>query len=136
VNTIDRASLAVANPLVRADLGLSVAQMGMLLSAFLWAYAFSQLPAGALIDRFGPRALQVAGLTLWSGAQLACGLVSNTLRFAIARVFLGIGEAPQFPLGARIVRDWFPARERGLATGIFTSASQTEPVLRCRCSPC
>jgi len=50
VNYLDRATLAVANPLIREDLGLNVAGMGLLLSAFLWSYAFSQLPAGALVD--------------------------------------------------------------------------------------
>jgi MFS family permease len=70
ISTIDRAALAVANPLIRHDLGLSIAEMGMLLSAFLWAYAFSQLPIGALIDRFGPRWLLGCGLAVWSSAQL------------------------------------------------------------------
>ena len=55
VNYIDRATLSIANPLIRQDLGLSIADMGLLLSAFLWAYAFAQLPAGALVDRLGPR---------------------------------------------------------------------------------
>ena len=50
VNYVDRATLAVANPLIREDLGLSIPDMGLLLSAFLWAYAFAQLPAGALAD--------------------------------------------------------------------------------------
>ena len=53
VNYIDRATLAVANPLIREELGLSIAEMGYLLSAFLWAYAFSQLPTGAMVDRLG-----------------------------------------------------------------------------------
>ncbi|MBE7197267.1 MAG: MFS transporter [Parafilimonas terrae] len=123
VNTIDRAALAIANPLIRADLGLSLAQMGLLLSAFLWAYAFSQLPVGVLIDRFGPRRLLAAGIAVWSGAQLLCGLVTGTTQFFIARVLLGIGEAPQFPTGARVVRDWFNVRARGAATGVFNSAS-------------
>ena len=124
VNTIDRASLAVANPLIREDLGLSVAQMGLLLSAFLWAYAFAQLPIGLLIDRLGPRKVMVAGLAVWSSAQALCGFVGNTAQFAIARAVLGVGEAPMFPAGARIVRDWFGAGQRGRATGIFTSGSQ------------
>ncbi len=123
VNTIDRAALAIANPLIRHDLGLSLSQMGLLLSAFLWAYAFSQLPVGAMIDRFGPRRLLAAGLTIWSAAQLACGLVTGTAHFFAARVLLGVGEAPQFPTGARVVRDWFNVRDRGGATGIFNSAS-------------
>src|SRR6202789_1076921 len=57
INYIDRATLAVANPLIREDLGLSIADMGYLLSAFLWAYAFSQLPTGAMVDKVGPRIL-------------------------------------------------------------------------------
>lgn len=55
VNIMDRATLAIGNPLIRADLGLSLADMGLLLSAFLWAYAWRQLPLGFLIDRAGPR---------------------------------------------------------------------------------
>jgi MFS family permease len=123
ISTIDRAALAVANPLIRHDLGLSIAEMGMLLSAFLWAYAFSQLPIGALIDRFGPRWLLGCGLAVWSSAQLLCGLVTNTAQFAAARALLGIGEAPQFPAAARVVKDWFAVRDRGSATGIFMCAS-------------
>ncbi len=123
INTIDRAALSVANPLIRADMHLSIAQMGLLLSAFLWAYAFAQLPTGALIDRLGPRRLLALGLAVWSGAQLLCGLVATVGQFAAARVLLGIGEAPNFPTGGRVVRDWFHARERGFASGVFNSAS-------------
>src|SRR6201994_4381306 len=75
VNYIDRATLAVANPLIRDELGLSIADMGYLLSAFLWAYAFAQLPTGAMVDRLGPRILLACGLGLWSLAQLLGGLV-------------------------------------------------------------
>ena len=123
VNYIDRATLAVANPLIREELGLSIADMGYLLSAFLWAYAFAQLPTGAMVDRLGPRILLTMGLTLWSLAQLLGGLVRNFGEFFGARVLLGLGEAPQFPTGARVVRDWFNQRDRGLATGVFNCAS-------------
>src|SRR5580692_3050947 len=123
VNYIDRATLAVANPLIREELGLSIADMGYLLSAFLWAYAFAQLPTGAMVDRLGPRALLTMGLSLWSLAQLLGGLVQNFGQFFGARVLLGVGEAPQFPTGARVVRDWFNQRDRGLATGVFNCAS-------------
>jgi sugar phosphate permease len=123
INTMDRAALAIANPLVRHDFGLSIAQMGALLSAFLWAYAFSQLPEGVLIDRFGPRKLLAWGLALWSGAQLLCGFVTGMTQFFVARLLLGIGEAPQFPSAGRVVRDWFAVRDRGLATGIFNGSS-------------
>src|SRR6201996_5810738 len=123
VNYIDRATLAVANPLIREELGLSIADMGYLLSAFLWAYAFAHLPTGAMVDRRGPRILLTAGPRLWSFAQLLGGLVQNFGQFFSARVLLGIGEAPQFPTGARVARDWFNQRHRGLATGVFNCAS-------------
>jgi len=123
VNYVDRATLAIANPLIRKDLGLSIADMGLLLSAFLWAYAFAQLPTGALVDRVGPRKLLAVGLGLWSFAQGMAGLVTGFGQFFIARVLLGVGEAPQFPTGARVVRDWFNVKDRGFATGVFNCAS-------------
>ncbi len=123
VNYIDRATLAVANPLIRDDLHLSLADMGYLLSAFLWSYAFAQLPTGAMVDKLGPRLLLTCGLSLWSLAQFLGGLVQSFGQFFAARILLGIGEAPQFPTGARVVRDWFNPRDRGLATGIFNCAS-------------
>jgi sugar phosphate permease len=123
VNYIDRATLAVGNQLIRHDLNLSVAQMGFLLSAFLWAYAFAQLPTGALVDRLGPRLLLTIGLSTWSLAQAMGGLVTSFSQFIGARILLGIGEAPQFPTGARVVRDWFNPQERGSATGVYNCAS-------------
>ncbi len=64
VNHIDRATLSVANPLVRHDLGFSISEIGYLLSAFLFAYAFAQLPAGAMVDRLQPRLMATASLAL------------------------------------------------------------------------
>jgi sugar phosphate permease len=122
VNYLDRATLAVANPLIRQELGLNVAAMGLLLSAFLWSYAFSQLPAGLLVDRLGPRRLLTVGLTIWSLAQAAAGLVTSFSVFIIARVALGIGESPQFTSATRVVRDWFNVRERGLPIGIVATS--------------
>jgi sugar phosphate permease len=123
INYIDRATLAVANLMIRDDLGLSIADMGYLLSAFLWAYAFAQLPTGAMVDKLWPRVLLTAGLTLWSFAQFLGGVVRSFGEFFAARLLLGVGEAPQFPTCARVVRDWFHPRDRGLATGIFNCAS-------------
>jgi MFS family permease len=129
LNYVDRATLAVANPLIRHDLGLSIADMGLLLSAFLWAYAAFQLPAGALVDRFGPRKLLGAALFIWSLAQVLGGMVAGFRQFAAARVLLGLGEAPQFSGLARVVRDWYNIRERGLPTGIGLAASKLGPAI-------
>ena len=123
INYLDRATLAVANEYIRADLDLSLGQMGLLLSAFSWSYALCQLPVGALVDKIGPRWLLGMGLVVWSLAQAAGGLVSTFGWFVLARIALGIGEAPQFPAAARVVSNWFPPRSRGTPTGIFNSAS-------------
>jgi len=128
-NYVDRVALSVANPLIRAELHLSVSQMGALLSAFVWAYAIAQWPAGALIDRLGPRRLLACALALWSAAQAVAGLAASLTQFALARVALGVGEAPQFPVGARVVRAWFAPKDRGLATGVFNSASTLGPAI-------
>ncbi|MGF6384646.1 sugar phosphate permease [Paraburkholderia atlantica] len=123
VNYLDRGTLAVANPLIRKDLGLSLGEMGLLLSAFSWSYALFQLPVGGLVDRIGPRRLLGVGLIIWSLAQAAGGIVSSFGWFVVARIVLGIGESPQFPSAARVVSNWFPLRARGKPTGIFNSAS-------------
>jgi sugar phosphate permease len=123
INYLDRATLAVANEFIRADLGLSLGQMGVLLSAFSWSYALCQLPVGALVDKIGPRWLLGMGLVVWSLAQMAGGLVSTFGYFVVARIWLGIGEAPQFPAAARVVSNWFPPLQRGTPTGIYNSAS-------------
>jgi MFS family permease len=129
VNYLDRATLSVANPLIRHDLGLSIADMGLLLSAFLWAYAFAQLPGGALVDRVGPRRLLAAGLALWSIAQAAAGLVTSFWQFSIVRVGLGLGEAPMFPAAIRVVRDWYNVRDRGWPVGIYSCGSALGPAI-------
>jgi sugar phosphate permease len=121
VNYLDRSTLAIGNPLIRHDLGLSVADMGLLLSAFLWAYAFSQLPAGMMVDRIGPRRLLGAALIVWSSAQVVTGFVSNFMQFVFARVVLGIGESPSFPSFVRVLRDWHSPNDRTVPTSIVCS---------------
>ena len=123
INYLDRGALSVANPAIRADLGVSLSEMGLLLSAFAWSYALVQLPVGGLVDRAGPRVLLGIGMTLWSLAQAAGGLVTGFAQFIWARIFLGIGEAPQYPTSARVVSNWFALRDRGMPTGIFNAAS-------------
>ncbi len=123
INYVDRATLAVGLPLIRHDLGISIAHSGVLLSAFLLVYAFCQLPAGAVVDRFGARLVLSAGLALWSLAQVLGGLVTSFRQFLAVRGLLGVGESPQYPSCARIVTDWFAERDRGLATGIWNCSS-------------
>ncbi|SFV12461.1 Sugar phosphate permease [Methylobacterium sp. 174MFSha1.1] len=129
INYVDRSALSIANTAIRDEMALSPAQMGWLLSAFSLAYAFSQLPVGALLDRIGSRIMLGAGMFFWSLAQLVSGFVANFQQFVIARAVLGLGEAPQFPAGAKTVSEWFSVRERGTPTGIFVASSCIGPCI-------
>lgn len=122
LNYIDRGTLSVANPLIRRDLGLSIGEMGVLLSAFLWPYAFMLLAAGGIVDRHGPRRVLTVCLVCWSIAQAAAGFVVSYTQFLIARAMLGIGEAPMFPVAARVVKDWFHERDQALGVGVWNGA--------------
>jgi MFS family permease len=125
VNILDRAALSVANPLVRQEMGLSIAEMGLLLSAFAWAYAFCQLPGGALVDRIGPRRLLGWALIVWSAAQAAVGLVGTMTQFVLARVALGVGEAPTFTSALRVIHEWHHVKHRSIPTALCCSAPAT-----------
>lgn len=129
VNYLDRSAVSVGNPQIRGELHLTFGQMGLLLSAFAWAYGLAQLPAGAAVDRFGPRRALGAGLILWSCAQLAAGFVTSLGAFVAARVALGLGESPMYIGGTRVCADWYRLRERALPIGLFNSSSALAPAL-------
>ncbi len=122
LNYMDRGTLSVANPLIRKELGLSISQMGVLLSAFLWPYAFALLVAGGLVDRWRPRRMLTAAMILWSIAQGIAGFIVSFGQFLAARALLGIGEAPMFPTAARVVKDWYHEGDQALGVGIWNGA--------------
>jgi sugar phosphate permease len=124
VNSLDRATITIANPLIRQDLGISVSQMGWLLSAFLWAYAWTQLPLGLVMDRVAPRRMLGCAVLFWSLAQGLAGLSTGFGQLFSLRLMLGLGEAPQVPTCAKIIRGWFGPRDRGLPTAMFTGSFQ------------
>lgn len=105
VNYLDRSVLSIVNCTISADLNLSVSQMGLLILAFSLSYAIAQLPVGGLLDRFGARLVLSVSMFVWSLAQFVGGLVHTLHQFFIARIFLGVGEAPQFPAGAKVVSE-------------------------------
>jgi sugar phosphate permease len=123
VNYIDRGSLAIANTTIRADLGFSATRMGVMLSAFSLSYAMSQLPVGALLDRFGERRVLGAGIFFWSVTQTATGLVRGFASFVAARVGLAAGESPFVISAVKTVNDWFNVRERATPMGIVNGAT-------------
>ena len=129
INYLDRSTLSIANHSIREDMNLSATQMGALLSAFSLPYAFAQLPMGVLLDKFGARVMLGFGMMIWSVAQVAGGLVQSLNQFYLARLVLGVGEAPQFPAGAKVFSDWWAVHERGRPTGISVASSTVAPAI-------
>ncbi len=123
INYVDRGSLAIANTTIRADLGISATQMGILLSIFSLSYAFSQLPMGIVVDRFGERLVLGAGLIFWSLTQTATGLVTGFASFVAARMGLAIGESPFVVSAVKAVNDWFDVRNRATPMGIVNAST-------------
>jgi MFS transporter, ACS family, L-galactonate transporter len=119
INYLDRSTIAIANPQIRAEFHMSAAQFGALQSAWSLAFALAQIPVGLLIDRVGPGMLLGISLILWSLAVAAGGLVASYLRLLIARAVLGVTESPAYPTAVRVTSDWFHVRDRGMPTGVF-----------------
>lgn len=124
VNYLDRANLSIANTTISKEFGFSGTEMGLLLSAFLWPYALANLPAGWLVDRFGPKKMFTGALTLWSAVTFLMGFVNTYSFFYGLRVLLGVAESPFFTSGIKITQSWFSDKERGLPTSIINTGSQ------------
>ncbi|WP_321782054.1 MFS transporter [Paraburkholderia sp. J94] len=127
VNNIDRLALSIAAPAMQADLGITATEIGLLGSAFSLFYAFGQLPAGWFVDRFGPRWLLGISVTVWSAATAAMGISNSLGAFVCARAALGIAEAPSLPSTNKIVTQWFPRREQGIANASWDAALKVGP---------
>jgi MFS family permease len=129
INYFDRSALSIANPLIRRDLHLSIGQMGLLLSAFAWSYGAAQIPAGILVDRFGPRRVLGIGLVLWSVAQIASAGCRVLPQLFGARVALGLGESPMYTGGTRVIADWYAEDERAQPIALFNSSASFGPAI-------
>ena len=97
--------------------------------AFKVAYAFGMFFAGGFIDKFGTKIGYALATGLWSLAAIGHALATGTGGFMIARVFLGITEAGNFPAAIKATAEWFPQKERALATGIFNSGSNIGAII-------
>lgn len=123
INYIDRQVLGVLAPFLQQSLGWSEIDYGYIVTAFQAAYAIGLLCAGAVIDRLGTRIGYAVAIAVWSLAAMGHALAATVGGFMLARFFLGLGEAGNFPAAIKTVAEWFPRRERAFATGIFNSGS-------------
>ncbi|MGI9232781.1 MAG: MFS transporter [Woeseiaceae bacterium] len=119
INYIDRSVFGVVAPVIRKVYEIGDADYGLITSGFLLAYGIGQLVSGPIIDRLGTkRAFGLAAL-LWSLATMLHALGRGLWSFFALRVTLGLTEATNFPAATKAVAQWFPARERATAVGIF-----------------
>jgi len=129
INYADRVALSVVAKPVASDLALSPVAVGYLLSSFLWSYLLCLIPMGILVDRYGTKIIIGAGIAIWSLATVLTGGAWNVGTLVAMRLVMGLGEASTHPAGARVVREWIPASERGMANAIFISGSYAGPAL-------
>jgi len=120
---IDRQILGFLKPVIAKDLGWSESDYGWVVFGFMTAYAIMTPISGRLVDRLGTRVGYALAAAVWGLASISHALARNALQFSLARFALGVGEAANFPAAIKAVADWFPRRERALATGIFNSGT-------------
>src|ERR1700687_355864 len=122
-NYMDRNVLGVLNKTLQHDLGWSEIDYSNLVVSFQAAYALGMVVVGRLIDKLGTRLGYALAMVFWSLASMGTALGSSLTSFALSRVALGFGEAAIFPASIKAVAEWFPKKERALATGIFNAGT-------------
>jgi ACS family hexuronate transporter-like MFS transporter len=123
INYLDRQTLSVVAPVLRDEFRMSNETYGRVLAAFLLAYTVMNGVSGPLIDRLGTRVGYALMMAWWSAAGMLHALARGPLSLGFFRFLLGMGEAGNWPAGVKVVAEWFPPKERALASGIFNSGS-------------
>jgi ACS family hexuronate transporter-like MFS transporter len=129
INYVDRGVLGVLAPQLERTIGWTDTQYGDINAAFSFAYALGFLLMGRLMDRLGTRMGYAVALVVWSLAAAGHALARSAFGFGVARFLLGLGEAGNFPAAVKTTAEWFPRRERALATGIFNAGSNVGAVV-------
>ncbi|OGX81507.1 MFS transporter [Hymenobacter coccineus] len=129
INYLDRAVISLLKPYLEKAFSWNAGDYANIEIAFKLAYAVGMVGAGRIIDKLGTKKGYALSTALWSLAAMGHALVSSTLGFGVARAFLGITEAGNFPAAIKTTAEWFPQRERALATGIFNSGSNVGAII-------
>jgi len=133
INYLDRQTLSLMAPLMRAELGLNNETLGLLFSFFYYAYTFAQFAAGGLVDRANLRWAYGGAVLAWSMVGLLTCTATGFFSLAIFRILLGVTESPNWPGALNIVSRALPPKERALGNGIFTSGQSigalTAPII-------
>ncbi|MBX6313511.1 MAG: MFS transporter, partial [Isosphaeraceae bacterium] len=124
ITYLDRVCIAIAGPRMQAELGLSPERWGWVLGVFAIAYGLFEIPAGALGDRFGQRAVLTRIVLGWSAFTALTGCVSTYGTLLVTRLLFGVGEAGAYPNMAGSIGRWFPPDGRARAQGAIWAASR------------
>lgn len=126
---LDRQALSVAAPELREQFQMSNVDYSRVLFAFLLAYTVMNGVSGPLIDRLGTRLSYALCVAWWSAATVFHAFARGAISLGIFRFLLGVGQAGNWPVGVKVVAEWFPERERALAAGLFNSGSAVGAIL-------
>jgi ACS family hexuronate transporter-like MFS transporter len=129
VNYMDRQVIALLKPMLQVQFGWTEIGYGHIVLAFQLAYGVGSLLVGKLIDRLGARKGFSLAVLFWSVSAMAHAAAGSVVQFAAARVSLGIGESGSFPASIKVIAEWFPKRERAVATGIFNSGTNVGAIV-------
>jgi ACS family hexuronate transporter-like MFS transporter len=129
VNYLDRQVIGILKPLLESDLNIGEKAYSHIIMAFQLCYAFGMVIAGRLIDKFGTKIGYGAVVFFWSVAAMGHALARGVLSFGFWRGFLGVTESGNFPAAIKTVAEWFPKKERALATGIFNSGTNVGAIV-------
>src|SRR5438876_3643402 len=129
VNYIDRGTIAILAPHLGKLFNWSESDYGWIVFAFQISYAIMMPVSGGIIDWLGTRAGYALAMAWWSVAAASHAAARGVLSFGVARFLLGTGEAGNFPASIKAVAEWFPRKERALATGIFNSGTNIGAVI-------
>jgi ACS family hexuronate transporter-like MFS transporter len=123
INYIDRQVFAILAPQLQTEIGWSEIEYGYIVTAFQLFYAIGLVLVGKLIDFLGTKKGFILSIIVWSLAAMSHAFARTPMGFGIARLALGLGESGNFPAAIKTISEWFPRKERALATGIFNSGS-------------
>src|SRR5579863_187268 len=123
INYINRQTLSLLTPVISSELHFSHEDLSRIFGSFQLAYAWTWLIGGLLLDLIGARWGLSLAVIWWSAASILTGFANSVSSFAFCRFLLGIGEGFNWPGASKVVAEWFPARERGIAVAIFDSGS-------------
>jgi MFS transporter, ACS family, hexuronate transporter len=129
INYVDRQMIGVLKPTLSADLGWTETDFANVIFFFQFAYAIGYIGFGRIVDVVGARFGYAVAFVIWQVAHIAHGGAYSVTQFAMARFGLGIGEAGNFPAGIKAVTEWFPARERAFAIGVFNAGANVGAIL-------